>query len=232
MSDGGWRRSPDVITHAHCGTGQTVNVPLSLLDRIVDAVFRRRRSPDPPGPPDPLAAVDPAAVPARYRAPVADALQARAQFAELVGGLRPGPLQDRLHELGDRVDAGVMAVWRTTTQATEVERVVATLDPERVAADLKEARRNQAEPTVVDALTARFTSTQRLLNALDDLRTRLPVVEARLGTAVARAAEIVLTSPAGSADHELSALQGELDTLVVELDTLATATREVGPASA
>src|SRR5690349_4828210 len=157
-------------------------------------VFRRR----PSAPPDPPAAVDPASVAPAYRAPVADALRARAQFGELVAGLRDGPLQDRLRELGTRVDAGVLAVWRTASQAAEIDRVTATLDPDRVTAELKQARRAGAGDDVVAALQARFASTQRLLNHRDELRDRLPVLEARLGTAVARAAELALTSP-GSA---------------------------------
>jgi len=186
-------------------------------------VFRRRQ----PTPPDPLAGVDPAAVPPAYRAPVADARRARAQFDELVAGLREGPLRDRLGELGRRVDAGVLAVWRTATQAAEIDRVTSTLDPDRVTAELKQARRSGATDDVVAALQERFASTQRLLNARDELRDRLPVLEARLGTAVARAAEIVLTSPA-SAGAEIAGLETDLERLVGELDALGAATTELG----
>ena len=186
-------------------------------------VFRRRST----SPPDPLAGVDPATVPAAYRAPVADALRARTQFGELVAGLRDGPLQERLRELGGRVDAGVLAVWRTATQAAEIDRVTATLDPERVTAELKQARRSGAADDVIGALQDRFASTQRLLNRRDELRDRLPVLEARLGTAVARAAELALTSPA-SASAEIAGLERDLDGLVVELDALGAATTELG----
>jgi hypothetical protein len=189
-------------------------------------VFRRRSTP-----PDPLAAVDPSAVPVAYRAPVVDALRARAQFGELVAGLRSGPLQERLRELGGRVDAGVLAVFRTAMQAADIDRVAATLDPERVTAELKQARRAGAEPEVVEALQARFASTQRLLNSRDELRDRLPVLEARLGTAVARAAELALTSPA-SAGAEISGLAGELDRLVLDLDALTSATAELSDPAA
>lgn len=185
-------------------------------------VFRRR----PTSPPDPLAEVDPAAVPAVYGASVADALRARAQFGELVTGLRDGPLQQRMGELGSRVDAGVLAVWRTANQAADIDRVTATLDPDRVTAELKQARRSGAPDEVVDALQARFASTQRLLNSRDELRERLPVLEARLGTAVARAAELTLTSPA-SASAEIDGLAGELDRLVLELDALGAANAEL-----
>lgn len=186
-------------------------------------VFRRR----PPTPPDPVDAVDPGAVPTGYREPVADALRARRQFGELVTALQPGPLQDRLHQMGERVDAGVLAVWRTATQAGQMERVVATLDPDRVTAELKQARRSGADDTIVEALSARFQSMQRLLNSADDLRQRLPILEARLGTAVARAAELMLASPAAPHTAEIDALEGELGTLVVELDALGAATREL-----
>ncbi len=185
--------------------------------------FRRR----PKQPADPVDEIDPAAVPARYRAPVVDALAARRRFDELVATLRPGPLQDRMAELRARVDAGVLAVWRTTTQATELERVVDTLGPDRVADELKRAKRDGADDAVVDALAARFASTQRLLNSIEDLREHLPVVEARLGAAVARAAELTLTSSAATATEELVALESELDTLVFDLDALGRATDEL-----
>ena len=186
-------------------------------------VFRRR----PSTPPDPLAAIDLAAVAPAYRAPVADALRARTQFGELVVGLRAGPLQDRLRELGTRVDAGVLAVWRTASQAAEIDRVTATLDPDRVTAELKQARRAGAADDVVAALQARFASTQRLLNSRDELRDRLPVLEARLGTAVARAAELALTSPA-SAGADIAVLEADLDAVVVELGALGAAATELG----
>ena len=192
--------------------------------RIVGSmVFRRRSTP----PPDPLAGIDPAAVPAAYRSPVADAMRVRAQFRELVAGLRDGPLQERMRELGARVDAGVLAVWRTASQAADIDRVATTLDPGRVTAELKQARRSGAEPAVIEALQARFASTQRLLNSRDELRERLPILEARLGTAVARAAELALTSPA-SANAEINGLEAELDRLVVDLDALSSATAELG----
>ena len=179
-------------------------------------------------PADPVDQIDPAAVPARYRAPVVDALAARRRFDELVATLRPGPLQERMAELRRRaVDAGVLAVWRTTTQATELERVVDTLGPDRVADELKRAKRDGADDAVVDALAARFASTQRLLNSIEDLREHLPVVEARLGTAIARAAELTLTSSAATATEELTALESELDTLVFDLDALGRATDEL-----
>ncbi|MGI9031686.1 MAG: hypothetical protein ACR2HP_17150, partial [Ilumatobacteraceae bacterium] len=84
-----------------------------------------------------------------------------------------------------------------------------------------------ADAAVVDALAARFASTQRLLNSLDELHEHLPVVEARLGTAVARAAELALTSSAAAAPQELGTLEDDLDALVFDLDALGRATDEL-----
>ena len=188
-------------------------------------VFRRRAKSSPP---EPIAGgIDPSAVAAAYRAPIADALRARAQFGQLVDTLRPGPLQERLREMTARVDAGVDAVWRSAQNATELERVVATLDPDRVADELKRARRSDADESVVAALAARFASTQRLLNALDESRSRLPILEARLGTAVAQAAELTLT-PSGPATDAIDSLERELSSLVTDLDALGAASREIG----
>lgn len=191
----------------------------------------RRRTPRPPA--DPIAAeVVPDAVPGVYRAPVADALRARTQFQGLVDAVPTGPMQQRLIELSARVDAGVFAVWQTVQQAVRLEGVVATLDPQRVTDTLKQARREQeagtADTATVEALTARFASTQRLLNSLDELRDRLPVLEARLGTAVARAAELTLTSSASTSAAALDALGSDLDTLVLELDALRAGVDAVG----
>jgi hypothetical protein len=183
-------------------------------------VFRRRP------PPDPLAAVDPDALPPAFRAPVVDARRAHAQFAELVAGLADGPLRARLGELGERVDAGVLAIWRTASQAAAIDRVTASLDPQRVTAELKEARRRGADPSVVEALQERFASVQRLLNSRDELGEKLPVLEARLATAVARAAELTLATPQ-VVDRELARLSDEFDSLVVELDALHAATAEL-----
>ena len=186
-------------------------------------VFRRRSS----TPPDPLAAIEVGRLPADYRAPVVDAVRARTQFGELVAGLHDGPLRERLQELAARVDSGVLAVWHTATRAADIDRVTATLDVERVTAELKQARRSGAADEVVVALQERFASMQRLLNGRDAQRERLPVLEARLATAVARAAELVLTSPA-TVSAEIDALAGDLDRLVVELDALGAATSELG----
>jgi hypothetical protein len=183
-------------------------------------MFRRRKLPD-----DPLAQVDPAATSARFSAVVAEALDARRRYGELLAGLRPGPVRDQLAGTAKRLDAGVLAVWDTACRATEIERTLSALDPERVTGEYKRARRAGGDTELESALGQRFASVQRLLNTLDDTDDRLRLLDARMGAVVAQAAEIALGA-GGSAG--VSALDAELDGVVDELGALRAALGELG----
>jgi hypothetical protein len=189
-------------------------------------MFRRRRDhADQADPRDPLAAVDPSLVSPRYAPAVAAALDARRRFGTVLAGVRPGPSHDRLAASAARLDAGVVAVWAAADRATRVEATLAALDPERVTDEYKRAKRGGADPELEAVLAQRFASVQRLLNALDDTDGRLRLLDARLGAAVAAAAEVALGAAGGSdadaLDAELDGVVGELDALRVALDELA-----------
>lgn len=175
-------------------------------------MLRRRRN----EPSDPLAAVDPLALSPRWAPHVAEALAARRRWQGVVSGVRPGPIRDRLDELSPRVDEGVLAVWDTAQRAQAAEAIATGVDAERVTADYKRARRDPSiDPALMEALTARFTSAQRVLNAVEDADERLTLLDARLGALVARAAEVALT-----ADGDSTGLVAELDAVVGDLGAL------------
>ena len=184
-------------------------------------MLRRRRNP----PLDPLAAVDPAAMSPRFAAAVAGALEARRRFADVVAGVQPGPVRDRLAASGAQLDAGVAAVWEVAQRATQVERTLGALDPDRVTDEYKRARRSSADPELEAVLAQRFASVQRLLNTLDDTDSRLRLLDARLGAAVAAAAEVALGA-AGTGG--VDALGAELKGAIGELAALRSALDEVG----
>ena len=184
------------------------------------SMLRRRNQPR-----DPLDAVDPAAVSPRFAASVAGALAARRRYAEVLAGVRAGPVRERLVASGARLDAGVAAVWEVAQRATQVERTLAALDPERVTDEYKAARRSESDPQLEAALAQRFASVQRLLNTLDDTGDRLRLLDARLGAAVAGAAEVAL-GVAGDTGGD--ARGAELDGAVGELAALRTALDELG----
>lgn len=183
-------------------------------------VLRRRKASD-----DPLARIDPTAASPRFAPAVVEALDARRRYRELLEGLRPGPIRDRLFSTGEGFDAGVLAIWETAWRATDIERTLAALDPDRVTAEYKRAKRAGDAPDVEAALGQRFVSVQRLLNTLDDTDERLRLLDARLGAAVAQAAEVALdvTGPAGA-----DALDAELAGVVDDLAALRSALDDLG----
>jgi hypothetical protein len=134
-------------------------------------------------------------------------------------------VRDRLERTREPLDAGVLAVWETALRATDIERTLATLDPERVTAEYKRAKRAGDEPDVEAALGQRFMSVQRLLNTLDDTDDRLRLLDARLGAAVAQAAEVALDV---AGPFAADALEAELTGVVDDLAALRSALDEVG----
>lgn len=182
-------------------------------------MLRRRRQEQA----DPLAGVDPAAVSPRWSRFVADALAARRQWQEVVAGVRPGPMRDRLDELSSQVDRGVLAIWETARGAEAAERLADQLDAEQVTADHKRALRDPSiDPALRDALAARFSSVQRILNAIDEAAERLTVLDARLGATVARAIELSVTAgDVTDVGVELDAVIGELDAVRSSLASLS-----------
>jgi hypothetical protein len=174
-------------------------------------MLRRRRQ----DPADPFSGVDPSAMSPRWSPFVADALDARRQWQDVVAGVRPGPTKDRLAELSALVDRGVLAIWETARDADGAERLAAQLDADQVTADHKRALRDPSvDPALRDALAARFASVQRILNAIDEADERLTVLDARLGATVARSIELSVT--AGDAGD----VGAELDAVIVELDAV------------
>ncbi|HEX2577623.1 MAG TPA: hypothetical protein VHK88_14820 [Aquihabitans sp.] len=187
-------------------------------------MFRRRRDAESVATPaaDPVAALDLAAVPPRLVAVVQGAVEARHRWGAVVAGLAPGPLADRLTELGARIDAGVADVHATAVRVGEAERVLAALDVDGATAAFKAARRRAADgdpPPELEALEARFTSVQRILNSAAEAEERLRVLDARLLAAVARGAEVALTADGDA----LRSLGDDLDGVVSELGALRSA---------
>jgi hypothetical protein len=157
----------------------------------------------------------------RFGGAVATALDARRRYTDLVAGMRPGPARDRLADLQARVDEGVLAVWDTARRAGDIERTLATLDPDRVTAEYKRARRTEDDDELEAALAQRFASVQRLLNTLDDTDERLQLLDARLGAAVAAAAEVAVgTTAPDQVGAELESVVGDLEALRAALHDL------------
>lgn len=186
-------------------------------------VFRRRSRRN-QGIDEIAAVVDVDAVPPSLRGPLTDALEARRQFDVIVQQTPPGSLRDRLSGLAPQIDAGVLAVWHVVQRMMRLEALIATLDPDRARDQLKTARRDPAvDAEHLEALAHRFGYVQQLLNSHEEARRQLPVIEARMASAVAAAAVFTLTAPTLEIEH----LRHQLDEVVIELDALAQAAAEL-----
>lgn len=182
----------------------------------------RKRSGTPPPAADPVADLDPASVPVRLRPLVEDAVGSYRRWQQVTARVAAGPLADRLAVLGGQVRDGVIELHAATVRVGEAEAVLALLEPDGATTAYKAAKRRAASgdvPPELEALEARFSSVQRMLNLVADADEQLRVLDARLLASVARGAELALLADADG----LSVVGEELDGVLTELGALRSA---------
>lgn len=176
--------------------------------------------------------IDPFAVGEPWRQMLTDALQARTRFGQTVRRARPGPLRDRLEELGGRLDHGVRECWRIARQGDAMESALAHIDrrgAERDQAELQREIRRADGPErpslerALAAVQAQLASADRIEGVSRDARTRLRVLNAQMDEAVARAVELSVTA---SDTADLTPLSADVDSLVTHLEALRLALDE------
>ena len=180
--------------------------------------------------------IDPRALAEPWRTLVRDAIRARDRFALAVRRVRPGPLRDRLGDVGLRLDRAVTESWRIACQGDALESALRDLDSTSIRAELAEiqADRDGAQgesraslERAEQAVRSQLASVDRLARAADDARTRLRVRNAQLDEAVARAVEL---SVSGVDSSQLQPLSADVDSTVAELESLRQALEETsGP---
>jgi hypothetical protein len=177
--------------------------------------------------------IDPSALAEPWRTFVVEAQDAGQRYRQVIATCAAGPLRERLSEIGRRIDTGVVESWRVARRGDALERALAGMDIRAVADELRaveaemsrrDDRRERLEPTAA-ALRAQLTSASRLGTVAAEARDRLRLLDARLDEAVARAVELSL----GTGDA--SALEGDVDQLVEEMEALRLALEDAGPAA-
>ena len=180
--------------------------------------------------------IDPFALGEPWRRMVADAQQAHARFLHTVDQARPGPLRDRLLELGQRLDHGVRECWRIARQGDALESALGRLDRRQAQDELAELGREIERSGIAErpsleraeqAIRSQLASTERMETVARDARTRLRVLNAQMDEAVARAVELSLTAHDST---ELSPLSADVESLVSELESLRLAVEETSVA--
>lgn len=176
--------------------------------------------------------VNPFSLDEPWRHLVLDAQKARGRFDKVVDQSRPGPLRERLAEVGRRLDQAVGECWRIARQGHALQGGLKQLDAPTVTAELEQVARDRRTAQGVagaaleraeHALRSQLSSYERIAAVAEDARTRLRVLNAQLDEAVARALELAL----GANDvKDLSPLSADVESLVGELEALRQAVEE------
>jgi hypothetical protein len=176
--------------------------------------------------------IDPFTVGEPWRRFVQDALAAERRFDETVRRTPDGPLHDRLHDLGDRIRAGVRECWRIACQGASLQKGLQQFDIRdvqrelaMVEAEIDGAGRHASDSVkrTRDALVAQQASYTRVESVSRNATDKLRVLNAQLDEAVARAVELSLSSTEAS---DVSPLAGDVDSLVNDLEALRQALEE------
>ena len=195
-----------------------------------------------------------------WRAYMKDAMEAQRRYTRAVAAAEPGPLRDRLTEIGARLDAGLRECYRIARRGAALESGMAGLqtgvawsdlmhglDAFHVPAELRE-RVQQGEnirvhPALADDLRkcgmdeqalSKLEALQAQVLSAQRLSTVAQDARSRLELLNARLDEAVARAVELSLSAEdataLSGLGGDVDDLVGEMESLRSALDEVGRA--
>ena len=170
-----------------------------------------------------------------WRKSVMDAQSAKRRFDQAVRSADPGPLRDRLTEIGERIDEGVRECWRIAQRGHLMSKGLKQLDVEttqRELVDVEQEIRRDDDPRLRaarESIRAQLHSAQRMIDAVKDAELQLRVLDARLDEAVTRAIELSLRS-AGDAD--VSGLGSDVERLVSDMEALRAALEDVDSTAA
>jgi hypothetical protein len=175
--------------------------------------------------------IDPFTLKTQWRKPVHEALQAQRRFDDAVRKADAGPLRERLSEIGQRIDTGVRACWRVAQRGEAIEDGLKTLDVEGtkrelvdVERDLRSAGADSRLQQTRESLRAQLHTAQRMIDAVQDARNQLRLLDARLDEAVTRAVELSLRS---APDADVSGLGSDVESLVTDMEALRSALEDV-----
>jgi len=178
--------------------------------------------------------VDPFAVGEPWRGFVSDAVQAQRRFADATRTMRSGPLRDRLHDIGDRLDTGVDEVWRIAQRGQLLATARKQLNPDEARWELQQLVANNPKPAPGSALEqtaqsyqAQIDSAARMDRVIGDTADKLRLMAARLDEMVTRTVEL---STAADDSADLGGLGADVDGLVNEMESLRQALEDTGRA--
>ncbi len=134
--------------------------------------------------------IDPFTINEPWRRFVQDALQARSRFDDVVAGAKPGPLRDRLKEIGRSLEAGVRSTWDTAREGQLLRDARRKIDVAQVQRRLQQVR--DAADATAEAMTRSLEAQLQVAARLDavsaEAESKLRLMVVQLDESVAHAA--------------------------------------------
>lgn len=159
------------------------------------------------------------------------ALRNQRRFAEIARELPAGPLQARMEAISRQVDGGVDACWAVAQRGHHLEEARRTIDAARVQRELAALGPGEGpiRARTRASLQAQLDAAARLDITITGSREQLRLLDAHLTEAVARAAELSVTGPGGSAavPSDLEGVADDITQVTAELESLRGALDEL-----
>jgi len=171
--------------------------------------------------------IDPFTVGEPWRQFVQAALRSADRAHTTVDSVAEGPLRTRLESIVGRLDHGVQETWRIARRGDEIDEAVQRLDPTALRAKLAVLHQQQSSApseqleTAIDSVESQLATTDRLKDRSARAVNTLRLAQTRMDELVTRTAEIAV----GAGDTD--AYEHDVDDLVIELEALRQAIREV-----
>ena len=182
---------------------------LGWLGRVGLALPRRESSPlgRPEDLPDP------------WRGFVDNAREANTSFGEAVRSTRPGPLRERLTEIGSNLQHGVDVCHTIAVRGASISKARRRIDVTQIQQEIDSIPQDGRESTTqtLAALQAQLDTATRMDEVIRDTRDRLRLQNARMDESVARAIELSVKAEDVA---ELDGLGDNVGSLVTQLDAM------------
>jgi len=158
-------------------------------------------------------------LPEPWRAFVDDAHEANSSFADAIRSTRPGPLRDRLTEIGANLQHGVEVCQTIAQRGAAISRARKRIDVPKISRELESIARDGRDSTMqtIEALQAQVDTATRMDEVIRDTRDRLRLQNARMDESVARAIELSVKAEDVT---ELDGLGDNVGSLVTQLDAM------------
>lgn len=164
-----------------------------------------------------LPPIDPFTLGERWRRHVAAAQSTERRFNEIARATAPGPLRDRLGEIGRQVQQAVHECFAIARRGHELDDALRRFNTSSLTAQLESATDEGAR----SSLTAQLESAGRIRATRDSTDERLRLLTTRMGELLAHAAEVSVGS---DATEELGT---GVDEVVTQLESLRLALNDV-----